>query len=109
MRSCYSNPKRPRGSRAMNVGSREEYFARLRYSIKDAREALHNAVDMSDWDNAAKYITQIKRFERQLFEAGGDLPADLRMIHSRTPRWQKMGLRWTQTAGMKYGRGKLPR
>lgn len=95
------NPKRKPGSRKMNVGTREEYVSRLMWSIDDAKAALHNAVDMSDWTGVMKYAKQIQGFEGKLFKATA--------MHNR---WDKQvrgeWSPWAKSAGAKFGRGRLP-
>jgi hypothetical protein len=49
--------------------SRADYIASLQWNIRDAKEALHHAIDMSSWANAEKYITQLKALERKLYDA----------------------------------------
>lgn len=46
--------------------SREEYAASLRYQIRDAEEALRNAVEMRAWRNVSKYAAQIQAAEERL-------------------------------------------
>lgn len=48
--------------------TRAQYEASLRYNIKDAKEALTNAVGMSNWGAVEKYTKQIKAYERKLFD-----------------------------------------
>ena len=49
--------------------TREEWIASLRWNIKDAKEALKNAVDMGDWNAVEKYTRQIKTMEPRLYRA----------------------------------------
>lgn len=65
--SSHDPPTRRRHSK-----TREEYLASLRWNIKDAKEALHNAVDMSDWRGVEKYTKQLHVLERKLFDAETD-------------------------------------
>lgn len=41
----------------------------LTWNILDAREALKNASEMSDWDGVIKYATQLKKLEYERFMA----------------------------------------
>ena len=51
--------------------TREEWIASLRWNIKDAKEALKNAVDMGDWNAVEKYTRQIKTMEPRLYRTEG--------------------------------------
>jgi hypothetical protein len=42
-----------------------ERLASLDWNIKDAKEALKNAVDMGDWTGVRKYTAQIEKLELQ--------------------------------------------
>jgi hypothetical protein len=42
-----------------------ERLASLEWNIKDAKEALKNAVDMGDWTGVRKYTGQIEKLELQ--------------------------------------------
>ena len=42
-----------------------ERLASLDWNIKDAKEALKNAVDMGDWRGVHKYTAQLEKLELQ--------------------------------------------
>lgn len=44
-------------------------LASLRWNLRDAGEALNNAVAMQNWASARKYITQIEKLQRDLYDA----------------------------------------
>lgn len=106
------NPKRSRGSRPTNVGTREQRIATLRYNRNDAHDALLAALSMHNWAAVAKYAKQVEGFESKLSAVEGALPRRHHMS-SRSPQTyltraeQERGLRHA-TAGDKYGRGRLP-
>jgi hypothetical protein len=47
----------------------EEYVASLRYNVRDALEALQNAVAMHDWRGVAKYARQLEALGPKLSRA----------------------------------------
>ncbi len=77
--------------------SLDEYVRGLDWNLKDAKEALHNAVEMGSFANARKYMTQIEKLQSKLFYAGSK-------GEKRTRRERQFHL----SAGERYGRGKLP-
>lgn len=49
--------------------SRSEWIRSLTWNIADAREALVASISMNNWTGARKYISQIEKMERQLYNA----------------------------------------
>lgn len=45
-----------------------EYLASLRWNIRDAEEALINAVRMRSWENVIRYTRQIQVLERREYD-----------------------------------------
>jgi hypothetical protein len=70
-----------------------EWITSLKWNIKDAREALHNAADMSDWAGVEKYAGQLRRLERKLAAAGGKgwrrLQRENPHMHMSLSEWHK--------------------
>lgn len=59
--------------------TRDQWIASLQWNMNDAMQALQNAVQMGAWANARKYIGQLEKLERQLYDASRErLPARLR-------------------------------
>ena len=66
--------------------TRDENIARIEWNIRDATEALHNAVSMRNWAGVRKYTAQIEKYERLLNKAtsvGGKRHRRTWMLHSR--------------------------
>jgi hypothetical protein len=57
--------------------TRTEYVASLGWNIRDAEEALHNAITMRDWRGVEKYVAQIRKLEAEKFRAEAHSPREL--------------------------------
>lgn len=68
----------------------------LRYQIRDAEEAMRNAIELRRWENVIKYVKQVQAAETKLLKA--EQPS------KRRPGVFAEGV----PAGWKFGRGKLP-
>ena len=89
--------------------TRTEYESSLRWNIKDAKEALHNAVDMSDWRGVEKYVGQPKALERKLYELEAGRPAGPSRARRQSETSGEAGARWErQRAYRRAGRRGLP-
>lgn len=84
--------------------SKETNIARLEWNIRDAKEALVNAVGMNDWAGVRKYTAQIEQYTRLLWKAQNPSPGAVnrnRMMHG-------VRIYSNESAGDKFGRGRLP-
>ena len=65
-----------------------EWLAALRWNIKDATEALTNAVGMKDWEGVVKYARQIQALERK--ETSAQQTGTYRRYDPRRARWENV-------------------
>jgi len=84
--------------------TQEQYLAQLRWNIKDAKEALHNAVGMSDWAGVKKYAAQIQRLEDKLWRAQRHGPRRLARATRAAEGYRARGGLWYKP----LGGGRLP-
>jgi hypothetical protein len=49
--------------------TKAQLIARIVWNINDAKEALENALDMSNWDGVIKYANQLKELDSRLYDA----------------------------------------
>lgn len=60
-----------RDPRRRRSTTQEERLAGIRFRIKDATEALQNAVGMQNWENVIKYAKQLQTFTKQQYASEG--------------------------------------
>lgn len=73
-------------ARAHRTRTRAEYVASLEWNIKDAREALRNAVEMSEWAGVRKYTAQIESMQPKLSRAESGVLGPRRSARARLVR-----------------------
>lgn len=79
-----------------------EYIADIDWNIRDATEALNNAVGLKDWRGVKKYADQITALEHKRWRA--DALGEKRRGRETGSLLRGSGV----PAGWKYGYGKLP-
>ncbi len=98
--------KDPMHHRPRRTRTREEYLGSLAWNIKDATEALHNAIAMRRWATARKYIGQLERLDRLQFVAETRTASGR---HARRVERRGLGFaHYGHSAGATFGRGRLP-
>jgi hypothetical protein len=78
-----------------------DWIASLRWNIADAKAALRNAVDMSDWRGVEKYVRQIRTLEGKLARAETHGPRRLARAYREREEMRSRGYK-------PLGGGKLP-
>ena len=91
-----------RDARRRPSKTREQWLASLRWNIKDAAEALKNAVEMGDMAGVRKYAGQIERLSQKLHDAEWSRASKKRERRVYSHYVQH------QSAGLRFGRGRLP-
>lgn len=92
MRAAKRDPMKPQ----THGRSQKEYLAHLDWNIKDAKEALANAVGMGDWKGTKKYTAQLEALEAK------------RWKHSTKRTTRGYGIPSENIAGQRFGYGELP-
>lgn len=62
----WTHPGRSGRDRTRRSVSQADRLAGLQWNVRDAKEALHNAVAMGDWLGVIKYASQLQKLERDL-------------------------------------------
>ena len=84
--------------------TKADNLARLEWNIRDAKEALKNAVDLGNWEAVRKYTAQIEALEKLHFKASNPSPGATNRNRFR----HGVRIYSYESAGDKFGRGRLP-